>query len=382
MLLHSLEIRNFRNLHALTIKALGRVNLFTGKNNTGKSSLLEAIALYATKGDLGFLYQLLNERGEKYQLRDGEDNATTINVKALSSLFSDRKIGFEQKDALFIGSIEKKETGAQQHSDENFVAIRLVKFFDEVNNYIANEHNRPLRKKRVIIENEKDGIVVDYSIGLEVRSGNNAYVFHLDNEQPYKYFSGTIGTPTNIQFIRTRIIDRALNGKLWDNITLSEKESYVIEALRIIEPDVERIAFVEESSSERTAILKLKSNSTLLPLKSMGDGINRVLTIILALVNSDNGFLLIDEFENGLHYSVQEKLWKIIFSLSEKLHVQVFATTHSEDSIIGFENSLNDKEMHSDGKLFRFDNVNGSAQLVEFNAVELRIASTENIEIR
>ena len=60
-------------------------------------------------------------------------------------------------------------------------------------------------------------------------------------------------------------------------------------ALRIIEPDVERIAFIEESPRERTAVVKLKSISNVLPLKSMGDGINRILTIILALVNSDNG---------------------------------------------------------------------------------------------
>jgi AAA15 family ATPase/GTPase len=117
-------------------------------------------------------------------------------------------------------------------------------------------------------------------------------------------------------------------------------------------------------------------------LKSMGDGINRILTIILALVNSDNGFLLIDEFENGLHYSVQEKLWEIIFSLSEKLNIQVFATTHSEDSILGFESILNDKETQLEGKLIRLELTNGFVRQVEFNADELKIASDGNIETR
>ena len=65
----------------------------------------------------------------------------------------------------------------------------------------------------------------------------------------------------------------------------------------------------------------------------MGDGINRILTIILAMVNCENGYLLIDEFENGLHYSVQEKLWEIIFYLAKRLNIQVFATTHSNDTI-------------------------------------------------
>lgn len=380
-MLNSLEIRNFRNLKELKINSLGSVNLFTGKNNTGKSTLLEAVAFYATKGDLNFLYQLLNERGENYKQNDATKDATEVNIKALSSFFSNRNIGFKQIDSLSVGTIENTLFG-EQRSNESFVAIRFVKYFDEVINEVENDLNQPLRRKRVILENEVDGLLVDYRIGLEVRSGSSSYIFSLDRERPYRLLLRTISTPENYQFIRTKNIDREINGKLWDNITLSEKESYVIDALRIIEPDVERIAFIEESPRERTAVVKLKSNSSVLPLKSMGDGINRILTIILALVNSDNGFLLIDEFENGLHYSVQEKLWEIIFALSEKLNVQVFATTHSEDCILGFENILNDKETQLEGKLIRLELINGYVRQVEFSADELKIANAENIETR
>ena len=67
------------------------------------------------------------------------------------------------------------------------------------------------------------------------------------------------------------------------------------------------------------------------PLGSMGDGMLRVLQIILKVFSAQGGFLLIDEFENGLHYSVQEKIWALIFKLAEQLNIQVFATTHSWD---------------------------------------------------
>jgi AAA15 family ATPase/GTPase len=380
-MLNSLEIRNFRNLKELKISYLGGVNLFIGKNNTGKSTLLEAIALYAAKGDLNFLYQLLIERGENYKQNDANKDASDVNIKALSSFFSNRNIGFKKNDSLLVGKIENTLFG-EQHSNDSFVAIRFVKYFDEIINEVENDLNQPLRGKRVIIENEIDGLLADYRIGLEVRSGSSSYVFPLDRERPYRLFSRAIGTPENYQFIRTKSIDREINGKLWDSITLSEKEGYVVEALRIIEPDVERIAFVEEGQRERTAVVKLKSSRNVLPLKSMGDGINRILTIILALVNSDNGYLLIDEFENGLHYSVQEKLWKIIFTLSEKLNIQVFATTHSEDCIFSFENVLNQKETQLEGKLIRLELINGYVRQVEFSADELKIANAENIETR
>jgi len=126
----------------------------------------------------------------------------------------------------------------------------------------------------------------------------------------------------------------------------------------------------------------LKGDSNVIPLKSMGDGINRILTIILALVNSDNGYLLIDEFENGLHYSVQEKLWEIIFKLSKSLNVQVFATTHSEDCIRAFESVLNTDQNIDKGKLLRLDNVKGSIKQIEFSAGELKTAMESGIEIR
>jgi AAA15 family ATPase/GTPase len=102
----------------------------------------------------------------------------------------------------------------------------------------------------------------------------------------------------------------------------------------------------------------------------------------LALVNSDNGFLLIDEFENGLHHSIQEKLWEIIFDLSNKLNVQIFVTTHSEDCISGFENVLNSPQNILNGKLFRLDNINGKVKQVEYTNDELKIAIENDIEIR
>lgn len=80
--------------------------------------------------------------------------------------------------------------------------------------------------------------------------------------------------------------------------------------------------------------VKIEGIDEPLPLKSMGDGITRLFHIIVALVNARNGILLIDEFENGLHWSVQPKVWDIVFQLSEKLNVQVFATTHSHESNI------------------------------------------------
>ena len=377
-MIDSLDIKNYRNLKNLRLNSLGSINLITGKNNTGKSTLLEAIAIYVTKGDVAFLYQLLGDRGENIRQTEANKNVINSNIKALSSLFTDRKIGFEKTDAISIGSIENTLFG-EDNSTEGSIFLRFVNYFDEIQ---KDNQGNVSGRRRVVLENEVDKQIGNYKIGLEIRGGNSSFIISLDEERPYRFGFKGLGHNERLEFIRTRNIDRDINGRLWDNITLTEKEIYVIEALKIIEPNTERIAFIEESPRERTAVIKLSNNNIVVPLKSMGDGINRILTIILALVNADSGFLLIDEFENGLHYTVQEKLWNVIFNLSRKLKIQVFVTTHSEDCISGFENVLNSDSNSSNGKLIRLDNEGGMIKQVEFNAKELKIANDNDIEIR
>ena len=388
-MLPSLIIKNFRSLQNLRIDSLERVNLITGKNNTGKSSLLEAISVYAKRGDFSWIYRLLDERGETYKLKKStrqfveSGQFARDNLSVFSSLFTDRKISFEPENAVFIGSLENTLFGHKE-SSAAYVSFRFVKYFEEPSK-TENIEILPARMIRKILEESEADENLDFQIGVELRNDRFSWIYSLNNgfglRQPgFKNISNL----DNIQYIRPREIDGGSNSSLWDGITLTEKEKYVIDALKIIEPLVERIAFVsdEHSSGIRTSVVKLKNYADPIPLKSMGDGINRILSIVLALVNSDQGFLLIDELENGLHHSVQEQLWKIIFQLSKQLNVQVFATTHSNDCIRGFENVLNEEGNTIEGKLIRLENKNGQIRQVEFDAEELKTATEHAIEIR
>ena len=376
-MLNSLEIKNYRNLKDLKINSLGRVNLITGKNNTGKSTILEAIALYASKGDLELIYDFLAERGEYFEKVEYDKDVTDLNTKVLSSLFTNRIVGFEKENTIVIGSVGNDLFG---ETSENSLSIRFVKYLEETH----REKRSLITTKEYILveENEYQGQFKIYKIGIEIKIGINYHIIPIENDRPYRFSFVDKKIYIDCQFIRTGNIGREINGNLFDAIALTEKEQFVIDALKIIEPTTERIAFIGGNSKERIAVIKLANIATPLPLKSMGDGVNRILTIILALVNAQNGFLLIDEFENGLHYTVQKKLWKIIFTLAQKLKIQVFVTTHSEDCIAGFGRILNDAENKFDGKLIRLDNINGKIEQVEFDANDLSIATNQNIEIR
>jgi AAA15 family ATPase/GTPase len=108
--------------------------------------------------------------------------------------------------------------------------------------------------------------------------------------------------------------------------------------LSIIDKKFTNLFFIKKAGfgHSRIAVVKYKGEKKAIPLKSFGEGMSRLLQIYLHAVNAQGGYLMIDEFENGLHYSIQEEVWEKLFSLTKELDIQLFATTHSEDTIKAF----------------------------------------------
>jgi hypothetical protein len=171
-------------------------------------------------------------------------------------------------------------------------------------------------------------------------------------------------------------------GNLWDKIALSDREEDVAEALRIIDPDIEAVSMVGGAGSRtsRTAIVRSKSLPRPVPLRSFGDGLNRLFGIILSLVNAKDGLLLIDEFENGMHYSVQPDAWRVIFKLAQRLDIQVVATSHSWDAIEAFQKAAS--EAPDEGVLIRLSRKGDDIVSTVFREDELAIATRDGIEVR
>ena len=116
---------------------------------------------------------------------------------------------------------------------------------------------------------------------------------------------------------------------LFSTLVKRKQEGDVLEALRLIEPALERIEVLSEPGGP-SLYLDIGLDA-LVPLAVCGEGIVRLFSIIVELIASRNGVLLIDEIDNGLHYTVMPKLWELLGSLVEKHHVQVFATTHNDE---------------------------------------------------
>jgi len=96
------------------------------------------------------------------------------------------------------------------------------------------------------------------------------------------------------------------------------------------------------------------------------------------MIRARDGYLLIDEVENGMHFSVQTDMWEMVWRQAQHWHVQVFATTHSWGCVKGFQSAIG----NADTALFRLETTGEQVRAITFRGDELAIATSEGIEIR
>lgn len=179
------------------------------------------------------------------------------------------------------------------------------------------------------------------------------------------------------------VIDNPAMAKFWDGVALTDYEDQAVQALRLIYGDeIDRLAFVGlETSYKRRAIVKMRSQKTPIPLRTLGDGAIRIFGVALALANSRDGFLLLDEAENGIHHSIQHAYWRMVLETAEKYNVQVLATTHSFDCVRGFAHAVEDSAIK--GVFFRLQKrADGSMRAVEYSDKSFIIAADDGTEVR
>ena len=170
----------------------------------------------------------------------------------------------------------------------------------------------------------------------------------------------------------------------WNVIALTDEEDRVVNALHpILDKQISRIAIIGDEGYGSRVVAKLQGQAFPVPLKSFGDGALRLFGLALVLVNSRDGFLLIDEAENGIHHSVQPDLWRMVLLAARANNVQVIATTHSYDCVRGFAEAMADCE-GIEGALVRLEREEGRLRAVEYSECNLKAIARQPtaVEVR
>lgn len=371
-MLESLLVERFRLFRHMEVRNFGRVNLIVGKNNVGKTALLEAIQLYASNASPSVLRDIVVSRQETWIGTTTKNSEGRAN--ALRHLFYGHKLPLLGEKGILIGPAD--DQAAQ-------LRIGTAAFRHEVR---ADGSYSRVRVEADLFPEEIPASEL-YLIAEEGDRATRLIGFDEDVERAVRLRPDRALTDFKvpIQVVPTQNMPNRTIAALWDATGLTDLEDEVIAALQLIEPAIEGVAFVEDTSrsvrENRIPLVKHRGVREPLPLRSMGEGMTRLFHIIVALVNASNGVLLIDEFENGLHWSVQPQVWRWVFRLAERQNVQVFASTHSRDCVAGFEEAwLEDMQA---GGFFRLDaNDAEGIKVTSYDLETLGDALDMHVEVR
>jgi len=261
-MLSDLHISNFRGFEDLRLDNLGRVNLVVGKNNTGKTSLLEAVTLIATQKqptELRSAYRVCPKEEahfDRWLIRDGADSGEASVI------------------ATNDGSVHScKVASAGGGAKATYQGIEDAKRAETQGDL------SPLAYIHSSVRTERD-LIVPFAETVRKRDG----------------------------------------------------EKTLEAVMRAVDPRVQTIR-LSTGRTNQTFIEVDLGLSARLPITQAGEGLNRVLTMLVELLGASRQFAFLDEVENGIHHTAMLQVWKALAEVAERTNVQIFATTHSHECL-------------------------------------------------
>lgn len=338
-MLDQLAINGFRCFSSFQISGLRRLNLISGKNSVGKSALLEAIQFYL-RPDLDSLVDLLDWRGQLVPSRQLPVWTEETVQPLFHSSLTDRAQQFE-----FASSdrrIRCRLAFHQRNADDAWVE--------------APDNTNGAPRRRVLrVEAPGAGREPYFFLPLD-----GSIEFHESPSgarrasQAFLRYAKAAGQ--RVLHARAVPFDSDVLSEMLESLLGTERHDDVMRVLQWIVPDAIS-AFTKGQGDVRSIYLQTGRFADPQPLASFGDGAVRLTGISLAMILAKDGYCLIDEIENGIHYTLFRKLWPLLNRISRELNVQVFASTHSKDCLEAFEETSADTNF--DAAFFRLERSDG-----------------------
>lgn len=331
-MLNLLSLRGYRGFCDYQMTDLARVNLVVGRNNCGKTSILEAIELLVS--------------GDPSALRESALRRTELTEHGIDI------------SHVFYGHAREPGTSFELSSPDD---------------------GRQLTATMLLPADAPESTVSSHAWLLRIAHGE---------QQPFLLPVDENGVLSNVAFPgvpsrAARFLDfdpRSMHAT-WNSVLAESRGTEVVEALQLLEPGIEEIAYPTGGGPRRAIELGHRDSDRRLPIGSYGDGMRRLLALSLALNGTTDGCVLIDEIDTGLHWTVMEDMWRLVVETASRSNVQVFATTHSYDCIRGLGSLVRSRPNLADDlaihKMHR-----SLAQSVCIPGTEIAVAVEQDIEVR
>ena len=344
----SFHVKNFRGFKDLLLNDFANVNLIAGRNNTGKTALLEAILTYTGEYDasrllrapvpryyrarvLGFMEIYAGDTGSALWKTLFHNQVTDAKIRFYGGIDDDPQL--RQTQIFSDGESDGEEDGLE---------ISVVNI---------DELSSDSRLMRFVTDEDLFEELVPSTKFLQFQSGREKPVhlawsrrFYRDVRKPSLRYPA-IFIPSSEMMPRHEVTGR------FSELLIERRSESLLQVMKVFEPRLQALTLIGEPAN---IYGDLKDSEQLLPISSMGEGLRRIASLMLAIGTTEGGIVLIDEIENGLHYSIQNAVWSSIAETARKYNVQIFATTHSLEMIKAANEVFKERE-RNDFRLYRLD---------------------------
>jgi len=357
----SFEVSNFRCFSRLRIDELGLVNLIAGKNNVGKTALLEALIVQsgAPNPELALGLDALRGIGE---LRIRPRRAHEVLWPSLFKEFDTSRV---IELVAEYGRGRRRTVKLRTVSEADAVDVHLDRLFPPEEDQILLSTEATSKVLQVSYEDEGEKPQMRY---LKIEAGRVRIRPHPTAPSAPAYF-----LPAYVWPVLAQLADQ------FGQLEINKREDVLKDALKVIEPRLKELSVIVIGG--RPIIHGDIGLERMVPLALMGGGIVRFASLVLAINNAENGVVLVDEIENGIHHSVLQNMWRVVGRAARDCNTQVFATTHSLECV-NAAHQVFSEERPEDFRLHRLDSDVDETRAVTYGASSLSAAIDSDLEVR
>lgn len=354
-MIRSMRLKNFRGFEEIELSDMCPITLISGKNNVGKSAILEAVFLFF----------------------DHQHQDSFIKIDMFRGNYMPNR-GTNLWESLFYQMDMSRTMQIEMRLDDTLATLRYIRDSSFVPFYNAS---LPKEAMDDIITSAK----LTHTLKFQYEKGDYAEEGHFIAGQTGIFQNMTTNQENQVEpmpyvqpinhrhFFDSMIVD------YFGTIEMQQKKQDVIDIMQIIDEDIQDIITI---STNGQASLYVKTNDHLLPLHLMGDGTSKLLCLIVFIISRPNSIFLVDEIEDGFHYSMYPKLWEIIATIARKYACQIIATTHSYECIVGAIDGIESAGRKHEFCYFRLNRNGTQNRAYRYSDELLRIAIAEDMEVR